>query len=364
MQVGIIGLPNAGKSTIFNALTAAHAAVANYPFCTIEPNTGFVSIPDENLVPLSKIYGSEKVTHASIRIVDVAGLVEGASRGEGLGNRFLGHIREVDAIAHVIRCFQDENVPHSSREPDPLKDLDIVNTELVLADIEILERKKEKYFTAARTGDAHARSTVETLDFLINEFNNGKIAVYSGTGLISQAIKKDPALFKELNLLSLKPVIYLANLGEDTEDILLYERMKVNLKDEAVIKIFGKVENELAELSEEDRDIYRKEMGLPSSGLGEFILQCYRLLNLITFYTINENETKAWTMEKNSPVIEAAGKIHSDMQKGFIKAEVINCGELLAQGSIHRAREEGKLRLEGRDYRVQDSDVIQIKFSA
>ncbi|MBM3705015.1 MAG: redox-regulated ATPase YchF [Actinobacteria bacterium] len=363
MQAGIIGLPNAGKSTIFNALTTAHAAVANYPFCTIEPNTGFVSVPDENLVPLSKIYGSEKITNASIRVVDVAGLVEGASRGEGLGNKFLGHIREVDVIVHVVRCFHDENVSHSADVIDPVNDVGIVNTELILADLEVLHKKREKYHSAARTGDLHARNVVEVLDFLTGELNEGRIPFLPGAEITSGPGKKDPQLFKELNLLSLKPVLYISNLGEASDDLLLYEKLKENIKEGEVLKIYGKIENELAELNEEERDAYRKEMGLPPAGLNDFILRCYRLLNLITFYTINENEARAWSIEKDSRVIEAAGKIHTDMQKGFIKTEVINCAEILATGSIHRAREEGKLRIEGRDYRVKDRDVIQIKFA-
>lgn len=357
MQVGIIGLPNAGKSTIFNLLTNSGAAVASYPFCTIEPNTGFVNVPDNNLFDLSKIYNSAKITNASIRVTDVAGLVKGASKGEGLGNKFLANIREVDAIAHIVRCFYDEDVPHPSGKLDPGNDIEIINTELMLADIETLARWREKFAVAVKSGDEAAKKNIEVINYLADNLNKGIIPD------VSDIYNNNLQLFLNLNLLVLKPVIFVANLGEDRNSFYLLERLAAGTDAESIIKIYGKIENELLELKEEERDIYRKELGIEAGGLKEFIKKCYRMLDLITFYTINKNETRAWPLKRNSRVIEAAGKIHTDMKKGFIKAEVISSSELLRAGSIAGAREEGKLRIEGRDYIVEDADVIQIRFS-
>lgn len=359
MQVGIIGLPNVGKSTIFNTLTKASAEVANYPFCTIEPNIGLINVPDDNLARLSKIYGSGKITNASIKVLDVAGLVKGASNGEGLGNKFLSHIREVDVIAHIVRCFYDENVSHIAKDINPIGDIEIINTELLLADIEILERKKEKLISISKSGKSDARANLEVVNYLIDKFNKGSINISDFNGIFEKNIE----LFFDLNLLSFKPALYVANMNEDTKSIGLYNDLIKKIGTGETIKIYGKVENELLELPENERDYYRKELGIEEDGLKIFIKKCYSMLNLITFYTMNENETRAWPLIKSSTAIEAAGKVHSDMQKGFIKAEVINCSELLKLNSIHKAREEGRIRIEGRDYIVANEDVIQIKFS-
>jgi len=380
MQVGIIGLPNVGKSTIFNVLTKAHAVVANYPFCTIEPNVGLVNVPDNNIAKLAKIYNSKKVTFASIKFVDVAGLVSGASKGEGLGNKFLSHIREVDVIAHVIRCFKDENVSHIAKDINPLRDIQIINTELILADLEILAKRKEKYLSLAKAGDKQAKENLEIIDFLIEKLNNidlefvddlniniNDIGSNSKNKLAEKINQKSPLLFNELNLFYFKPIIFVANLSGQKEDEELYNNLlkEINFKTNSVniVKIYGKLENELLKLPEEERQLYRTELGIKEDSVSEFIKKSYDLLSLITFYTINENEARAWPLLKNTKILEAAGKIHTDMQKGFIKAEVINCKKLLEIGSIHKAREEGILRIEGRDYIVQDNDVIQIKFS-
>ncbi|MBM3706848.1 MAG: redox-regulated ATPase YchF [Actinobacteria bacterium] len=357
MQVGIIGLPNVGKSTIFNALTKANASVASYPFCTIEPNIGLIYVPDPNLNELAGIYNSEKITYASIKFLDVAGLVKGASKGEGLGNKFLAHIREVDVVAHIVRCFVDDNVSHISQEINPESDIEIINTELLLADIEALERRREKFTGLAKSGDLNARNNLETVNYLIGLFNKGSIHD------VTDLYEKNTELFLELNLLSLKPALYVANLNDDEQSSVLYKKLQESIKKREIVKIYGKLENELLELPEEERASYRKELGIDSNGLNSFILKCYGMLNLITFYTINENEARAWSLTRGSKVIDAAGKIHSDMQKGFIKAEVINCNELLSIGSIHKAKEDGKIRIEGREYQVKDKDIILIKFA-
>jgi ribosome-binding ATPase len=357
MQVGIIGLPNVGKSTIYNTLTKANAAVANYPFCTIEPNVGLINVPDDNLKKLSKIYNSAKTTEASIKILDVAGLVKGASKGEGLGNKFLSHIREVDVIAHVVRCFQDDNVSHISSEIKPADDIEIINTELMLADLETLVRKREKLAALAKSQDIQAKNELELVNHLIDGFSNGDLSGLNGIR------NKNPEFFSDLNLLSFKPVLYVANMGDESHSIDLYNKIVSAAGQNEVIKIFGKLEAELLEISDNEREIYRKELGLEENGLHIFIKKCYSMLNLLTFYTLNENEARAWPLKAGSKIIEAAGKIHTDMARGFIKADVLECQELLSIGSMHKAKEEGKVRIEGREYIVKNEDVILIKFS-
>lgn len=357
MQVGIIGLPNVGKSTIYNTLTKANAAVANYPFCTIEPNVGLINVPDDNLEKLSKIYNSAKTTDASIKVLDVAGLVKGASKGEGLGNKFLSHIREVDVIAHVVRCFKDDNVSHISSEIKPADDMEIINTELMLADLETLVRKREKLAALAKSQDVQAKNDLELINHLIDEFSKGDLAGLNNTQ------SRNPEFFSDLNLLSLKPVLYVANMGDDGRNIDLYNKIIAGAGQNEVIKIFGKLEAELLEIGDNEREIYRKELGLEENGLHIFIKKCYSMLDLLTFYTLNENEARAWPLKTGSKIIEAAGKIHTDMQRGFIKADVIGCKELLSIGSMHKAKEEGKVRIEGREYIVKNEDVILIKFS-
>jgi len=357
MQVGIIGLPNAGKSTIFNTLTKGMAEVASYPFCTIEPNIGITEVPDNNIQSLSDIYNSEKITPATIRILDIAGLVKGASKGEGLGNKFLSHIRTVDVIAHVVRCFYDENVSHIDKDIDSAGDIGIINTELLLADIEILQRKREKLISISKSGDASAKSQLEVIEFIIGEFNNERIPD------LSDLYRRHDELFNELNLLSIKPTLYIANTGDGDEDEELYKKLITDVSQKDIIKIFAKLESELLELPKEERSEYASELGIGKSGLSIFIKTCYEMLDLITFYTINKNETRAWSIKKGSNVLKAAGKIHSDMEKGFIKAEVINAAQLLDFGSVSHAREEGKVRIEGKDYIIGDKDVIQVRFS-
>jgi len=356
MQVGIIGLPNAGKSTIFNTLTKGMAEVASYPFCTIEPNIGITEVPDNNIQSLSDIYNSEKITPATVRILDIAGLVKGASKGEGLGNKFLSHIRTVDVIAHVLRCFYDENVSHIDKNIDPAGDIGIINTELLLADIEILQRKREKLISISKSGDASAKSQLEVVEFIIGEFNNERIPD------LSDLHRRHNELFNELNLLSIKPTLYIANTGDGEKDEELYKKLITDVSQKDIIKIFAKLESELLELPKEERAEYARELGVGKSGLSIFIKACYGMLDLITFYTINKNETRAWSIKKGSNVLKAAGKIHSDMEKGFIKAEVINARQLLDFGSISHAREEGKVRIEGKDYIIRDKDVIQVRF--
>ncbi len=357
MQVGIIGLPNAGKSTIFNTLTKGRAEVASYPFCTIEPNIGITEVPDNNIQSLSDIYNSAKITPATIRILDIAGLVKGASRGEGLGNKFLSHIRTVDVIAHIVRCFYDENVSHIDKDIDPAGDIGIINTELLLADIEILQRKREKLISISKSGDALAKSQLGVVEFITGEFNNERIPD------LSDLYGRHNELFDELNLLSIKPTLYIANTGDGEKDEELYKKLITEVSCKDIIKIFAKLESELLELPKEERSEYARELGVDKSGLSIFIRTCYEMLDLITFYTINKNETRAWSIKKGSNVLKAAGKIHSDMEKGFIKAEVINARQLLDFGSVSHAREEGKVRIEGKDYIVGDKDVIQVRFS-
>jgi|LGVF01.1.fsa_nt_gb GTP-binding protein YchF len=357
MQVGIIGLPNAGKSTIFNTLTKGRAEVASYPFCTIEPNIGITEVPDNNIQSLSDIYNSAKITPATIRILDIAGLVKGASRGEGLGNKFLSHIRTVDVIAHIVRCFYDENVSHIDKDIDPAGDIGIINTELLLADIEILQRKREKLISISKSGDALAKSQLGVVEFITGEFNNERIPD------LSDLYGRHNELFDELNLLSIKPTLYIANTGDGEKDEELYKKLITEVSCKDIIKIFAKLESELLELPKEERSEYARELGVDKSGLSIFIKTCYEMLDLITFYTINKNETRAWSIKKGSNVLKAAGKIHSDMEKGFIKAEVINARQLLDFGSVSHAREEGKVRIEGKDYIVGDKDVIQVRFS-
>jgi len=355
MQVGIIGLPNVGKSTIFNVITKANAQVANYPFCTIEPNTGVLNVPDRYLGRLARIYNSAKITPAGIKVLDVAGLVKGASKGEGLGNQFLSHIRTADILAHTVRCFADENVA-SSQPPDPAEDVDIINTELLLSDMEILTRRAEKLKSMARTGDKEAASQLDFTNFLLDELDQERIPEPKNLSA------NMAGYLNQLELLSYKPVLYVANMDESSQSRVLYEQLAQKVGSAGTVKVYAKLETELMELEPQERHQYAKELGI-EGGLDCFIESCYKLLNLITFYTLNKNEARAWPLQKGQKVIAAAAKIHSDMEKGFIKAEVINAGELLKCGSFSQARESGKLRIEGRDYTVSDRDVIQVRFA-
>ena len=357
MQVGIIGLPNVGKSTIFNALTKANAAVANFPFTTIEPNTGLVSVTDTYISEIAKIFNCPKITYSSIKVLDIAGLVKGASRGEGLGNKFLSHIREVDVIAHIVRCFYDENIALAQGSTGPFEDVDTIETELILADIETLQRRKEKYISLSKSGDKQSRQSLDLINEIITALNSVDIS------RAKDILNANPSLASELNLLCVKPVIYVVNLNDDAKSRQIFNEFYSKASSNKIVKIYGKIENELASFPEEERKEYKKELGIERDGLEKFILECYSMLNLITFYTANENEARAWPIEAGSKVIEAAGKIHSDMARGFIKAEIVNCRDIIKAGSMHHAREEGKVKLEGKEYLVADGDLILVKFA-
>ncbi|MGM0548546.1 MAG: redox-regulated ATPase YchF, partial [Bacillota bacterium] len=342
MKIGIVGLPNVGKSTLFNALTEAGADAQNYPFCTIDPNVGVVPVPDERLDWLAAKYETESKTPTVIEFVDIAGLVEGASRGEGLGNKFLAHIREVDAIAQVVRCFDDENITHVDGKISPDRDIDIINTELMMADLTQIEKRLEKAKKQAKGGDKVYLKEVESLEKIAAALEAGKNIRQL------ELSKTGERLVKELQLLSAKPIIYLANVNEDdinTGQNKLVKDVKTHAqKDGAkVVEVSAKIEADIAELDEAEKEMFLDELGLNDSGLDRVIKAGYELLNLLTFLTAGEKECRAWTVEKGSTAPEAAGKIHSDMQKGFIRAEIVSFEELKRVGSMAEAREEGLL---------------------
>ena len=355
MQVGILGLPNVGKTTIFNALTRSVAEVADYPFCTIEPNLGIIEVPDPALDYLQKVYDSRKISPAKIKVIDAAGLVKGASKGEGLGNKFLSNIRVADALVMMVRCFDD--IADDNNPPDPLEDVELIKTELFLSDMEISQRRLERLEVAAKSQDPKIKKELKTLKGIVERLNSDKDL---GIEVFDQESKD---LIKEMDLLSFKPIIYVANVGDTRSGMKAYERLANSFGKENVIKVNAKLELEILELPLSEREEYRKELGIERSSIDTFINTCYRLLDLITFYTINENEARAWSLAKGSNVYIASGKIHTDMQKGFIKAEVINYDDLLLAGSITEAREHGKIKMEGKEYIVKDRDIIQIRFS-
>ena len=362
MKIGIVGLPNVGKSTLFNALTEAGADAENYPFCTIDPNVGVVPVPDKRLDWLAEKYQPEKRTPTVIEFVDIAGLVEGASRGEGLGNKFLSHIREVDAIAQVVRCFDDENITHVDGKISPDRDIDIINTELMMADLSQVEKKLEKSRKQAKSGEKKYIKEVEALEKLSNALEEGRNIRQLELG------ETGKRLVKELQLLSAKPIIYLANVNEEDLDSgqneLVKEVKEHARKDGAkVVEISAKIEADIAELEEDEKEMFLEELGLENSGLDRVIKAGYDLLNLLTFLTAGEKECRAWTVEKGSTAPQAAGRIHSDMEKGFIRAEIISFEDLKRVGSMAEAREEGLLRLEGKDYIMQDGDVCHFRFN-
>ena len=355
---GIIGLPNVGKSTVFNALTAAGAEVANYPFCTIDPNVGIVHVPDERFEKIAEIIKPLKTTYTTMEFLDIAGLVKGASRGEGLGNQFLGNIRPVDALIHVVRCFEDKNVVYEGESIDPIRDVEIINTELLLSDIEIVSRRITKMSKLARTGDKQAREELEALKKIESGLNEGVPA---------RRIEGNEHHLKELSLLTTKPVLYLVNVSEPgTDRSSEHAQSLMDLAGQEnvpVVTICGKLEDELQELDEEEKQGFLREYGFERSGLEELIIKGYQLLELITFYTTVSEELRAWTVKKGTRAPAAAGKIHSDMEKGFIKAEVISYEDFITAGALHHAREEGHLALEGKEYEVKDGDIITFKFS-
>jgi len=363
MKLGIVGLPNVGKSTLFNSLTKAGAESANYPFCTIDPNVGIVSVPDKRLKVLADLYNSEKITPAIIEFVDIAGLVKGASKGEGLGNQFLSHIREVDAIVHVVRCFEDSNIIHVEGSVDPQRDIETINLELIFSDLEVLERRIAKTAKGAKN-DKDLAKELELLERLKRHLEEGKPAK------TLPAEEEEMKLISAYNLLTAKPVIYAANVSEedyandggDNAYVKTVREIAANENSEVFV-ISARIEQEMAELDDEERKIFLEEMGLEESGLDKLIKASYRLLGLISYLTAGPKETRAWTIKAGTKAPQAAGKIHSDFEQGFIRAEIVNYDDLVKCGSYNAAREKGLVRLEGKDYVVQDGDVILFRFN-
>lgn len=363
MKLGIVGLPNVGKSTLFNAITNAGAEVANYAFCTIEPNVGVVAVPDYRLDELAKMYSPKKITPAVIEFVDIAGLVKGASKGEGLGNKFLSHIREVDAVIHVVRCFDNDDIMHVSGSVDPKRDIETINLELILSDLEILDRRIDRTAKAAK-GDKSLLTELELLKRLKTELENGVSA------RAVEADDDEKAILADIGLLSAKPVIYACNMSEDdfASNIENNERYKAvceiaKAEGAEVLPICAELEAEISSLSKEEKEMFLSDAGIESGGLDMLIQRSYSLLGLISYLTAGEPEVRAWTIKKGTKAPQAAGKIHSDFERGFIRAEVISFDELMACGSMQAAKEKGKIRSEGKDYVMQDGDIVLFRFN-
>lgn len=365
MKLGIVGLPNVGKSTLFNSLTKAGALAANYPFATIDPNVGVVSVPDDRIVKLGELYNTKKVTPATIEFVDIAGLVKGASKGEGLGNQFLANIREVDAIVHVVRCFEDDNIIHVDGNVDPSRDIETINLELIFSDLEILERRYAKVSKGARMDKSMAKE-LPMLEEIKAHLEDGKMAR-------TYEVPEDEDLqkwFKEYNLLTAKPTIYAANVAEDdladdgsANTYVSKVREMAKAEGSEAFVICAQIEQELADLSDEEKKEYLEELGVTSSGLDKLVAASYSLLGLISFLTAGEDECRAWTIKKGTKAPQAAGKIHTDFERGFIKAEVVPYEVLIEEGSLSAAKEKGLVGLEGKEYVVKDGDVILFRFN-
>ena len=362
MKLGIVGLPNVGKSTLFNSITKAGAECANYPFCTIEPNVGVVPVPDERLDALAKMYNPQKVTHAVIEFVDIAGLVKGASKGEGLGNKFLSHIRETDAICEVVRCFNDSNIVHVDGSIDPVRDIETINLELIFADIETVNKRLDK----ARKNLKASKSYQEEVDLL------ERIKENLENGISARALdynEDEQKLVKDMFLLTTKPILYIANISEeqmenaDNDPLVLKVKEYASKENAEVIPLCVKIEEELSGLDDNDKKEMLDALGLDESGLDKVIKKSYDLLGLMSFLTAGEPEVRAWTIKKGTKAPQAAGKIHSDIERGFIKAEVISFNELMECGSMVVAKEKGLVRQEGKDYIMQDGDIVLFKFN-
>lgn len=365
MKLGIVGLPNVGKSTLFNSLTKAGAESANYPFCTIDPNVGIVAVPDDRIKKLGELYHTKKVTPAVIEFVDIAGLVKGASKGEGLGNQFLANIREVDAIVHVVRCFEDTNVVHVDGSIDPARDIETINLELIFSDIEILDRRIAKVAKQARMDKTLAKE-LELLNALKAHLEDGKMA---RTFEVPEDEDME-AWYAGYNLLTAKPTIYAANVSEDdladdganNPHVAAVREMAAKEGSEVFV-ICAQIEQEIAELDDDEKQMFLEDLGLKESGLDKLVAASYSLLGLISFLTAGEDECRAWTIKKGTKAPQAAGKIHTDFERGFIKAEVVNYQDLLDNGSLSAAREKGIVGMEGKDYVVKDGDVILFRFN-